>query len=410
MAKIKQIKASEILNAKGEPTIETTVVLSDGKVGVASSPSGDFPGSYEATDLRDNDKERFQGRGVLKAIANVENIIAPGLLGLEAGNLREIDKKIIELDGTQNKGRLGGNVTFSVSAAVAKAAARSSVLPLFLYLREYIKKENLTLAVSTPVFSLITDSFDFLAIPASSKTYMDGLTMIKNVFSSLKGVLEMNNLSTLTSSKGSFGASLPTNEDGLSFIKQAIESSNLKVGFDLFLGIDARGNSLHKDQRYHLKEKAMPLSSDDLISYYVDLNKKFNLLYIEDPFGDDDWDAWQKLSQKVTTQTLIGGDTLVSTNPYRLQMALDKKAITAVSIKPVQIGTVIEALATVEVARQAGLKIIVSSRSGETDDDFIADFAVAVSSEYIKLGGLARGEVIAKYNRLLQIEKQLKTL
>lgn len=410
MAKIKQIKSSEILNAKGEPTIETTVVLSDGKVGVASSPSGDFPGSYEATDLRDNDRERFQGRGVLKTIANVENIIAPGLLGLDASNQREVDKKIIELDGTQNKGRLGSNATFSVSVAVAKAAARSSVLPLFLYLREYIKKENLILKVPTPIFSLITDSFDFLAIPASSKTYMDGLTIIKNVLNSLKSILEINNLSALTSDKGSFGPSLPTNEDGLFFIKQAIEASNLKAGFDLFLGIDARGNSLYKDQKYRLREKASSLSANELISYYEDLNKKFNLLYLEDPFGDDDWDAWQKLSQRITTQTLISGDNLVSTNPYRLQMALDKKAITAVSIKPVQIGTVIEALAVVEVARQAGLKIIVSSRSGETDDDFIADFATAVSSDYVKLGGLSRGEVIIKYNRLLSIEKQLKTL
>lgn len=409
MVKIKQIKASEILNTKGDPTIETTVVLSDGKVGVASSPSGEFPGSYEATDLKDNDEVRFRGRGVLKAIANVENIIAPALLGMEA-NQREIDKKIIELDGTQNKGKLGANAIFSVSAAVAKAQARSSVLPLFLYLREYIKKENLILKVPIPIFSLITDVFDFLAIPASSKTYLEAVSIIENVLEVLKTSLKSNNLSILNSVKGSLGPTLPSNEDGLFFIKQAVESSNYKVGFDIFLGIDARGNSLYKDQRYHLKEKPSPFSQDDLITYYEDLNKKYNLLYLEDPFWEDDWDAWQKLMQKITSQTLLIGDNLTATNPYRLQMALDKKAISAVSIKPTQIGTVIEALAVVEVARQAGLKIITSSRSAETNDDFIADFAVAISSDYIKLGGLSGGEVIAKYNRLFQIEKQIKSI
>ena len=225
MAKIKQIKASEILNGKGEPTIETTVVLSDGKIGVASSPSAAFPGSYEGTDLRDNDKERFRGKGVLKAIANVENIIAPTLLGMEANKQQEIDKKILELDGTQNKGRLGANATFSVSAAVAKASARSSPLPLFLYLKEFVKKENLPLKIPTPVFSLITDSFDFLAIPASSKSYIESIKMINTALSSLENNLKVNNLSTLISDRGSFGSSLESNENGLSFIKQSFEGA-----------------------------------------------------------------------------------------------------------------------------------------------------------------------------------------
>jgi enolase len=409
MAKIKQIKASEILNTKGEPTIEATVILSDGKVGVASSPSGDFPGGFEAHELKDADPQRFLGKGVLKAIASVENIIAPALLGMEA-NQREIDKKIIELDGTQNKGKLGANATYSVSAAVAKAQARSSVLPVFLYLREYINKENLTLKVPTPIFSLITDAFDFLVVPASSKTYLEAISITENVLQSLKTSLGSNNLSTLNTDKGSLGPTLPSNEDGLFFIKQAIEASGYKVNFDIFLGIDARANSIYRDQRYHLKERTTLLSSDDLVSYYEEISKKYNLLYIEDPFWEEDWDAWSKLMQKISSQTLLAGDNLTATNPYRLQMALNKKAISAISIKPSQIGTVLESLAVVEIARQAGLKIITSSRSAETNDDFIADFAVAISSDYIKLGGLSGGEVIAKYNRLFQIEKQLKTL
>ncbi len=419
MAKIKQISSREILNSKGHPTIETSVILSDGAVGIASCPSGTSVSKYEAIEVRDKDNEKFQGLGVQNAILNVENVIAPALIGMEASKQQDIDKKMITLDGTHNKSRLGANAILSVSMAVAKAAARSSVLPLFLYLREMIKKDNLQLKIPTPAFNILNggkhavgsvDFQEFLVIPASSKTFSESLVLGTNVYFSLKKIIETNNLSTLLGDEGGFAPKLATNQDALALIKQAIEQSNLRIGFDAFMGIDAASNSFYNEQKYVVKDKSISMTNRDLISFYQSLNKDYHLLYLEDGLSEDDLEGWSALSASLSRESLIVGDDLTSTNPYRLQVALDKKAITGIIIKPNQIGTVIEALAVVEMARQAGLKIIVSHRSGETNDDFIADFAVAVSADYVKFGAPARGERVAKYNRLLQIEKQLKSL
>lgn len=418
MAKIKEIKAREILNGKGEPTIETTVVLSDGKFAVASCPTGTTAGNYEAVELRDKNSERFQGRGVLTAVSNVNKIIAPNLLGMDADKQQEIDKKMIELDGTSNKGRLGANATLSVSIAVAKAAAQSSVLPLFLYLRQYLRSENLTLKIPTPIFNLLNgnksengaDFKSFLIMGATSKTYSESISMANVIYNSLKNILKTNNLSTLISDQGGFAPKVSTNEEAFSYVKQSIDNISLRLGFDVFMGIDASGNNIYEEQKYKIKDRVTPLSSSELSNYYEEMSKQFNILYIEDPFSDEDWNAWSDFAANVSSVALTVSDNLTATNPYRLQIALDKKAITGIIIKPSQIGTVIEALAVVEVARQSGLKIITSVRSEETNDDFIADFAVAVSSDYIKFGSLARGEMIAKYNRLLEIDEQLKTL
>lgn len=420
MAKIKQIFAREILNAKGNPSIETTVILSDGAVGVASSPSGTSVGKYEAVELRDNDEKRFQGLGVLNAIMNIEEIIAPALVGMEANKQQEIDKRMIDLDGTHNKARLGANATLSVSIAVAKAAAKSSVLPLFLYLREFVKKENIPLKIPTPAFNVINggkhaqgatlDFQEFLVIPATSKSYEEALNIGTTIYFSLKKALQTNNLSTLLGDEGGFSPKLATNQDGLLMLKQTIEETNLRLGFDVFLGLDASANNLFHEEKYHIKDKTIAMSTNDMISFYETINKDYYLLYLEDPLSEDDWEGWNELCSKLSQQTLIVGDDLTVTNPYRLQTAVDKKAITAIVIKPNQIGTVIESLAVVEMARQAGLKIIVSHRSGETNDDFIADFSVAASADYVKFGAPVRGERVAKYNRLLQIEKQIKSL
>ena len=420
MAKIKQISSREILNAKGHPTIETTVILSDGATGVASSPSGTSVGKYEAVEIRDKDEKSFQGLGVKNAILNIEEIIAPSLLGMDASKQQEIDKKMIDLDGTHNKGRLGANATLSVSMAAAKAAARSSVLPLFLYLREYIKRENVPLKIPTPAFNIINggkhaegstlDFQEFLVIPASSKTYDESLKMGINIYFSLQKNLQTNNLSTLIADEGGFSPKLASNQDALLLLKQSIDSANLRIGFDVFLGLDVCASNLFSEQKYHIKDKTISLSAKDLISFYEAINKDYHFLYLEDGLSEDDWENWSELTLRLSKQTMIVGDDLTVTNPYRLQTALDKKAITAIVIKPNQIGTVIEALAVVEMARQAGLKIIVSHRSGETNDDFIADFAVAASADYVKFGAPVRGERVAKYNRLLQIEKQIKSL
>lgn len=419
MAKIKQIKAREILDSRGNPAVEATVILSDGTVGISSCPSGASVGTYEAVELRDHDQARFKGLGVLKAIENIEKIIVPKLLGMEASKQQEIDRTLLELDGTQNKGRLGANATLSVSMAVSEAAAKSAVLPLFLYLRQFIHKENTSLKIPSIIFNLINggmhagnnlDFQEFQVVPATSKPYSEALATGITIYNSLKDVLKQNNLPLLVGDEGGFGPTLSSNMEAFALLKQAVASVNLRVGFDLFFGLDAAANHLYRDGHYYIKDKAMSFSSADLTAYYETLNKEYGLLYIEDPFFEDDWNAWANLSAKISHDTMVVGDDITATNPYRLQMAIDKKAITGIIIKPNQIGTVLEALAVVEVARAAGLKIIVSHRSGETNDSFIADFAVAVSADYVKFGAPVRGERVAKYNRLLQIENLIKEL
>lgn len=419
MAKIKQIFATEILNSKGHPTIEATVTLTDGSIGIASCPGGTSTGKYEATEIKDKDEKRFQGLGVLNAIMNIEEIIAPNLLGMEATRQQDIDKKMISLDGTSNKARLGANAILSVSMAVAKAAAKSSVLPLFLYLREFVKRENIPLKLPTPIFNLINggrhaegylDFQEFLVIPASSKKYDESLQLGTNIYAALKKNLEINNLSTLIGDEGGYSPKVASNQDALTMLKQAIEGLNLRLGFDVFLGLDAAASNFYSNQQYHIRDKSTGMSSKDMISFYKTLNDDFHFLYLEDGLSEDDWDGWANLCLQLSNQSLIVSDDLTATNPYRLQMALDKKTITGIIIKPNQIGTVMESLAVVEMARAAGLKIIVSHRSGETNDDFIVDFAVAASADYVKFGAPVRGERVAKYNRLLQIQRQIKSL
>lgn len=419
MAKITQILAREILNSRGNPAIETTVILNDNQSAVASCPSGTSVGKYEAIELIDKEEKRFGGKGVRKAISNIENIIAPALLGMDASSQNEIDKKMIELDATENKSNLGANTILAVSMVCAKAAAASAQMPLYKYLRQFLKTEGLTLKTPSPTFNILNGGKhagnnvnfqEFLLIPISSKPFSEALEIASSVYYSLKKTLEFNNLSTLIGDEGGFGPRLSTNIDGLSLIKQSVSSISLRLGFDVFLGLDAASNNFFLEDKYHIKDKNMALSTNDLIGFYESLNNDFHLLYLEDPLAEDDWDGWTEINRRIGQNTLIVGDDLIATNPLRLQMALNKKAVTGIIIKPNQIGTVIEALAVVEVAHAAGLKITVSHRSGETNDDFIADFAVAVSADYVKFGAPATGERVAKYNRLLEIEKQIKTL
>jgi enolase len=418
MAKIKQVASTEILDSRGNPTIETTVILSDGAVGIAAVPSGASTSSYEAVDLRDHDESRYRGLGVLKAINNVTNVIGPALEGMDGANQSEIDKRMIELDGTQNKSKLGGNAILSVSMAVAKAASKSAVLPLFVYLRQFLSNHE-ALKMPVPIFNILNggkhaggnvDFQEFIVIPASSKNYQESLEMGVGIYNALRTVLKMNNLTTLLGDEGGFGPNLASNGEALVMIQNAITQTPYRLGYDVFLGSDIASSTFFDKGQYHLKEKPTGLSSKDLSSFYLQLLKQHPLLYIEDPFSEDDWDGWVEFMKEAPPDTIIVGDDLISTNLYRLQMAIEKKVISGVIIKPNQIGTVIEAMAVTEVAKAAGLKVIVSHRSGETDDDFIADFAVAVSADYAKFGAPARGERVAKYDRLLHIEKQMKSL
>ena len=419
MAKIKIIEASEILNARGLPTVEATVILSDGKVGIASCPTGEKIGHNEAVNLSDNDINRSKDQGVGKAIANIQKIIAPQLIGREAKHQSEIDKIMIDLDGTQNKSRLGANAMLAVSMAVAKAGAESSVLPLYLYLRQFVKEDHGALRIPTPIFNLISGEskgnhlatfHEFLIIPASAKPYLECIQIGEVIHKSLKQLIEIKYAEKPNDYEEGFTPDLTTNKEAFSLIQQAVANTYVKLGSDVFFGLNSRASTFFKNEKYHIRDNATSLSSKDLINYYDELNKDIHLLYLEDPLDQDDWDGWTLLFEKLSGTTVIAGGDLLSTNPYRLQMAIDKKAANAIVIKPNQIGTVIESLAIAEAARETGLKLVVSHRSNETNDNFLSDFSVAISADYIKIGSLARGENIAKYNRLLQIENQLKVL
>jgi enolase len=418
MAKIKAIDAREILNANGMPTIEASVYLDDGKIGTASYSTGKNASRFGAIELKDNDESRYEGQGVNKAIENIQNIITPALIGKEVENQAEIDGAMICLDGTQDKSRLGANAMYVVSMAVAKAGAESTNLPLYLHLRQFIKAGQDSLRVPVPIFDFATkggndgqspDFSEFLVIPASSKTYQESIQIGEAIYKSLQQLIDIK----YTKSRGydeGYLPNLPTNKETFLLIQQAIENTFIKLGFDVFFGLNSRASMFFKDGKYKIKDSPSLLSSGNLISYYEKLNEDIHLLYLEDALDQDDWSGWASIFEKLSKTVMIAGGDLISTNPYRLQMAIEKKVVNAIVIKPNQIGTVIESLVIAEAAKEMGMSLIVSHRSSETNDDFIADFAVAVSADYIKIGSLSRGENIAKYNRLLQIENQLKVL
>ncbi len=417
MSKIKSVSAREILNSRGQPAVESTVILDNDTAASASCPSGKSVSSYEAVELLDQDPTKFGGKGVSKAVSNVNTILSQAITGMDVLSQSEIDRKMIEADGTPNKSKLGANAILSVSIAVAKAAAKSTKTPLYAYLRQYISAPN-TAKFPTPAFNILNggkhasgniDFQEIMIIPATSKTFSQGLEIGAAIYSALQATLKAANYTTLVGDEGGFAPTLPTNKDALLLVKDAIAKTPFQYGFDVFFGIDAAANSFYSEKRYLIKDKKTALTASDLVNYYEELHSVFHLLYLEDPLSEDDWDGWKEACAKLSKTMIIVGDDLVSTNPSRLQEAISKKAVTAIIVKPNQIGTVIEALAVVEVAKQAGLKIIVSHRSGETNDDFIADFAVGVGADYAKFGAPARGERVAKYNRLLQIEKEMRT-
>lgn len=417
MSKIKQIHAREILDSRGVPTVETRVVLDDGTTAIASAPAGVSRSSYEGFELRDNDPKRYAGMGVRSAVQTVNQTIAPKLIGIEVTNQQLVDRTMIDLDGTKTKSKLGTNSIFSVSKAVARAGAKALYQPLFLYLRNFISKENLPLKIPTPAMSLINgglhagnnvDLQEFLVIPATYQSFSESLEMGVTVYHKIREELEKNHLGTTIGDEGGFAPAFDKNEDVLQLITQAVSAASWRIGYDIFIGIDAAAKNFYKDELYKIKDKPTSMRSDELISFYEEMIKKYHILYLEDPLSEDDWDGWTQVYSRLSQKSLIVGDDLTATNPFRLQMALNKNAINGIVIKPNQIGTVLEALAVVEIARHAGMKIIVSHRSGETNDDFIADLSVAVAADYVKFGGPARGERVAKYNRLLQIEEQLK--
>lgn len=417
MAKISQITAREILNSKGIPTVEAGIILDNGIMEISSCPTGTSVGKHEAKEIRDQDPARFGGLGVTKAINNILNIISPKLIGTDVTRQQDIDNFLISLDSTPDKSHLGVNSILPVSMAVAKAGARSMNLPLFTYLRRFTSVQNQPFKIPTPAFNVINggmhagsnlDFQEFLVIPASSVPYPETLNMVYTIYQSLHKTLKEKSLSTLIGDEGGFGPNLSSSRDVMMMLNDALANGKYKLNYDIFYGIDVAANSFFNNGRYALKEKESGISSDELIAIYTGLNEEFNLLYLEDPLSEDDWDGWNNLNNNTSRSTLIVGDDLTATNPQRLQKAITNKSIGGIIIKPNQIGTVMEALAVSEIARSAGLKLIASHRSGDTNDDFITDFSVAIGADYVKFGAPVRGERVSKYNRLSEIYSQIK--
>lgn len=417
-SKIYSITASEILDSRSDPTIETTVILNSGYRGTASVPAGTSLGKYEASELRDRDPARFHGMGVLKAVGNVNTRIAPKLRGMDSLNQGLIDKTMVELDGTPNKENLGANAIVSVSMAVAVAASAHQRIPLYTYLNTLIASYLPTpiKKIPTPMMNVINggkhgggnlDFQEFHIITATNKPYNEALRMGAEIYQELKQILRYRNAVYSVGYEGGFAPNLYTNLDAIELIIEAIKDTKYRFGSDVFLGLDVAASHFKTDRGYQIKDKPTALRAPEFMTYLKELHKSYHLLLLEDPLDEDDWASWTSLTRDVGNEILIVGDDLLATNPERLQRAIFDKACSSILLKPNQIGTLSEFLAVVVLAKKNAMQCIVSHRSGETNDTFIADLAVAVQADYVKFGAPARGERVAKYNRLLQIEKEL---
>lgn len=416
---IKTIKAREILDSRGIPTVETTVVLEDETMGIASVPSGISLGKHEAVEIRDQDPDRFSGMGVLMAVENVTQIIGPRLAGMDPTNQQEIDKLMIETDGTKDKSGLGSNSILSVSLSVARCAANSQKMPLYRYLN-FVFCKMMSTQISktpTPIFNIINggkhgagnlDFQEFHVVPATNKPYHQALRIGEEIYQAAKKVLIYRNAIHSVGDEGGFAPNLFTNLDALEAVSEAIKMTPYTMGHDVFLGLDVAASHFKKDGGYQIKDRPTPFSSDEFIKYLQDLNRDYHLLILEDPLEEDDWDGWKILTSLLSAGTLVVGDDLLATNLARVNTAISQKACNAIIVKPNQAGTLTETLEVVKTARLGGFDIIISHRSGETNDTFIADLAVGVAANYVKFGAPARGERVAKYNRLLEMEEELK--
>lgn len=412
------VKAREILDSRGNPTIETTVLLNSGYSGTASVPSGASVGTYEAAELRDEDSKRFDGRGVLKAVHNTNDVIGPNMKGVDALDQEKLDKLMCELDGTPNKEKLGANSILGISLASAVAASKVRKLPLYQYLHSLVNngKTSAMTRIPTPMFNMINggkhgggnlDFQEYHIIPATNRTFHDALRMGAELYHAVLKLLISRGAVHATGDEGGFAPNLFTNMDPLEILSESIRTSAYRFGVDVFFGLDVAASSLKTDRGYQIKDRPVAYQTVEFIQYLKELHGIYPLLILEDPLGEDDWEGWIQISRELGREILIVGDDLLTTNPERLKKAIEKKACSAILLKPNQIGTLTEFLTVVALAKKNDIKCIVSHRSGETTDTFISDLAVAVQSEYVKFGAPARGERVTKYNRLLQIESDL---
>jgi len=411
MSTIDNIKAREILDSRGNPTLEVEVELLDSTTGRAAVPSGASTGKYEAVELRDGDKTRFNGLGVLKAVNNVNEQIAPAIIGMPATEQTAIDNKLIELDGTANKSRLGANAILGTSLAVARAAASFVGVPLYCYLGD---TDSYSLPV--PMLNILnggrhaidsTDFQEFMIVPAGAGSFSHALQMSAEIYHSLKRVLIDKGLNTNIGDEGGFAPSLSSNEQAVELILTAIEKVGYQPGKDCFIALDPAASEFYEGGKYVLSKEGASLSTGEMIEYYVKWASNYPIISIEDGLAEEDWEGWQLLTQKLGDKVQLVGDDLYVTNVNRLSQGIEMKASNSILIKLNQIGTLTETLAAIKMAQQAGWTAVVSHRSGETEDTTIADLAVGQNTGFIKAGAPCRAERTAKYNRLLRIEDEL---
>ncbi|MCG8438972.1 MAG: phosphopyruvate hydratase [Pseudomonadales bacterium] len=415
MSKIVDIKAREILDSRGNPTIEADVILESGASGSACAPSGASTGSREALELRDGDKSRYLGKGVTKAVGNVNSEIRELLIGKEASDQKGIDQAMIDADGTENKGKLGANAILAVSLAVAKAAAADQGKPLYEYISDLQDDDN-EYSLPVPMMNIINggehadnnvDIQEFMVQPVGASTVAEAIRYGAEIFHALKGVLKKRGLNTAVGDEGGFAPDLPSNEAALEAIMEAIEIAGYKAGEDVTLALDCASSEFYKDGKYVLAGEGRSMTSAEFADYLAELCDRYPIISIEDGMDESDWEGWKILTEKLGNKVQLVGDDLFVTNTKILKKGIDEGVANAILIKFNQIGSLTETLEAIKMAKDAGYTAVISHRSGETADSTIADLAVATAAGQIKTGSLCRSDRVAKYNRLIRIEQEL---
>lgn len=416
MSKIQNIHARQILDSRNMPTVSATVTLEDGSTGQAAVPSGASTGEHEAFELRDGDPNVYNGNSVFKAIENIHAVILPGIRGLEAVDQKLVDDTMIKLDGTKNKSRLGANALLAVSMATAIAESVSQKLPLYKYLKRFSLQPHADLTMPYAMFNVInggrhaahsSDFQEYMIIPMQPKSFAHRLECASEIFQALKKLLGQKGLPQTVGDEGGFAPPVPNNTQGLEYIMEAIGLAGYKAGENVFLATDIAASEFYKKGKYVLATEKRKLGLDEMIKMIKDLSRSYPIISIEDPLEENDFVGWARLTQSMGSNVQVVGDDLYTTNVERLQKGIDLQSSTAILIKPNQIGTLSETFEAIRLAQSHGLKTIMSHRSGETEDTFIADLAVGLRVEQVKMGSLSRSERLAKYNRLLEIEEEI---
>lgn len=418
MSKIKTVYAREILDSRGNPTLETSIWTDDGHGAISSIPSGASTGKHEAVELRDGDKTRYEGQGVLKACLNVNQIISKAIIGLDPQKQNDLDQILINLDGTANKSKLGANAILSVSQACFELGANIAGLQTFQYTaQKYNFPKPIATRLPTPIFNLINGGLhgagniqfqEFHCIPSSRKLFSESLEMGSELYHLLKKVLIEKKAIHSVGDEGGFAPNLFSNTDAIELLVEAFETSKYRLNEDVYIGLDIAASTIFSGGKITISDSKESMNSEQFGVFLSELYHKYNLLSIEDPFAEDDWEGWANFNALMGKQIMIVGDDLIVTNKKRLQEAISKEACNALIIKPNQIGTISETVQVIKLAKENNFSLVISHRSGDTDEDFLADFAVGVGADFVKFGAPGRGERVSKYNRLLYIQEYLQ--